>query len=138
MVITQSHQPSHPLIQLAAKDDYENFYKREIKEREMFKYPPFTQIARLIFSGPKDGVTMSFAKDARDILIKLLPSAYEILPVAPCGYAKIRDRFRFQFLIKGPKKGLTISNALIALQTKLKPPKETKYTIDIEPQSTHF
>ena len=137
-VIIQSRQPSHPLIQLAAKDDYENFYKREIKEREMFKYPPFTQIARLIFSGPKDGVTMSFAKDARDILIKLLPSAYEILPVVPCGYAKIRDRFRFQFLIKGPKQGFTISNALISLQTKLKPPKETKYTIDIDPQSTHF
>ncbi|GAB5411315.1 MAG: primosomal protein N' [Chlamydiales bacterium] len=137
-VIIQSRQPSHPLIQLAAKDDYENFYKREIKEREMFKYPPFTQIARLIFSGPKDGVTMSFAKDAHDILIKLLPAAYEILPVVPCGYAKIRDRFRFQFLIKGPKQGFTISNALISLQTKLKPPKETKYTIDIDPQSTHF
>ncbi|MDX8430388.1 MAG: primosomal protein N' [Candidatus Algichlamydia australiensis] len=137
-VIIQSRMPTHPLIQLAAKDDYENFYTQEIEERKLFHYPPFTQIARLIFSGLKDGATMSFAKDARDILLKLLPPTYEILPVVPCGYAKIRDRYRFQFLIKGPKKGFTLSNALINLQTKLKTPKETRYTIDIDPQSTHF
>ena len=40
-VIIQTYNPSHAVIQETLKVDYAGYYKRELSEREEFKYPPY-------------------------------------------------------------------------------------------------
>jgi len=40
-VIIQTYNPSHAVIQETLKVDYAGYYKRELEEREEFKYPPY-------------------------------------------------------------------------------------------------
>lgn len=49
-VVVQTYDPDHYAIQLAAAQDYRAFYTRESAYRRTALYPPFTVIARVLFS----------------------------------------------------------------------------------------
>lgn len=49
-VIVQTYEPDHYGIALAAQQDYRAFYLRESAYRRKALYPPFTVIARIVFS----------------------------------------------------------------------------------------
>ena len=50
-VIIQTCLPENATIQYAANQDYVGFYQEEIAIRELFHYPPFMHMAKLLFSG---------------------------------------------------------------------------------------
>ncbi|MBE5807406.1 MAG: primosomal protein N' [Clostridiales bacterium] len=49
-VIVQTYDPDHYSIQLSAKQDYRAFYGMESAYRRKALYPPFTVIARIVYS----------------------------------------------------------------------------------------
>lgn len=101
-VIIQTFLPDHPVLKLAAAQDYETFYASEIAERRNFSYPPFCHMIKLLFTDPEEAKAQEKAEAAYQTL-KNLP--VEVLPAMPAGYAKIKDLFRFQVLIKPSKIG---------------------------------
>ena len=133
-VIIQTHLPQHSTIVHAAAQDYEKFYQEEIDVRKTFHYPPFTHLAKFTFSGLSSTETFQYAQKIRTFLIQQLPPFFEILPVAPCGYAKIKDRFRFQFLLKGEK----LHSVTHILETLTRKNSNTRLSIDIDPLSTYL
>jgi primosomal protein N' (replication factor Y) (superfamily II helicase) len=46
-VVIQTSRPDHPVILDVIHHDYINFYEREITERRVFKFPPFTKLVSL-------------------------------------------------------------------------------------------
>ena len=50
-VVIQGYNLSHYAITAAVENDFVSFYKEEIKVREMFKYPPYYEVNRLLISG---------------------------------------------------------------------------------------
>lgn len=136
-VIIQTCMPDNPTIRLAAEQNYEGFYAEEIGVREIFQYPPFTQMAKVSFSGENASGTESVAEQMRQQLLALLPSNYQIHPVIPAGHAKLKDKYRYQFLIRGPGMG-AITRALDAVQQTFKVPGKVSYRIDVNPSSTFF
>jgi primosomal protein N' (replication factor Y) len=42
-VMIQTYQPDHPVFRDVVHHDYTSFYERELKEREIFRYPPFVR-----------------------------------------------------------------------------------------------
>jgi len=48
--IIQTTMPQHYAIQLGAKQDYATFFEREMKERKLRQYPPYTYLARFELS----------------------------------------------------------------------------------------
>ncbi len=133
-VIIQTFLPSHPTIQLAAAQDYPQFYAAEIAERRTFHYPPFCHLAKLLFSSPDPAEALAEAQKAHDHLAPLLPPNTQLLPVAPAGHPKIKDRYRFQFLIKTLK--ISHLSPLLASLRPAAPSADLK--IDIDPLSTYF
>lgn len=99
-VIIQTFMPDHPTLHLAAAQDYPTFYTAEIEERNRFSYPPFCHLIKLLFSDPDPEVAKSQAEAAHQRLKNFLQPPAEILPVMPAGHAKVKDRYRFQFLVK--------------------------------------
>jgi primosomal protein N' (replication factor Y) len=136
-VIIQTRMPDHPVIGLAAQQNFEAFYAQEIAMREMFHYPPFTHLIKITFSGAHEKATLAEAHTFRNALIQRLPPSYEILPAVPSGHAKIKGQYRFQLLIKGEKIGKLLSvleeeRARFVLNRKL------RLSIDVDPLSTFF
>ena len=135
-VILQTNLPQHPIIQMASKQDYLNFYVQEIESRNIFFYPPFSKMIKLLFTSKKEQLCLEFARDFYHQLKKHLEKKATILPVIPCGYAKIKGKFRFQILIRG-KSIYTLNQVIERISAKLRH-KEIQYSIDIDPSSTFF
>lgn len=47
-VLLQTYVPDNKVIQLAAKQDYESFYKLEMEERKKYLYPPYTFLCSIV------------------------------------------------------------------------------------------
>ncbi|MFK7757208.1 MAG: primosomal protein N' [Flavobacteriales bacterium] len=52
-VLIQTYYPQHRIIQNVINHDYDDFYHREILERQKFDYPPFTRIIKLTLKHKK-------------------------------------------------------------------------------------
>lgn len=136
-VLIQTCLPENETICSAASQDFLKFYADEIEVRQMFAYPPFAQMAKLCFSGTSEQETMRFAGLMWNCLRQQLPQAYDIHPVTAAGYAKIKNNYRFQFLVRGPKM-YPISYAIEQSRHALPPPSHVAMLIDINPSSTFF
>lgn len=136
-VIIQTCMPDNTTIQLAAQQDFEKFYEEEVKSRHLFHYPPHQQLIKVIFSGKNCHQTYEWASKLRNDLISLLPATVELHPVMASGYAKVKDKFRFQFLLRGPSIP-PMNAALYAAQQQLNLPKVVQMRIDVNPISTYF
>lgn len=133
-VIIQTHLPEHPVIRLAADQDFEGFYQQEEELRKLFAYPPFSYLVKILFSGPDKNLVLQTAQTTRELLMRQLPSSSELFPIIPCGYAKIKGNYRFQLLIKSQKR---ISPHLNQLKNQLPSHTKVRMTIDVDPLSTY-
>ncbi|HEX2579632.1 MAG TPA: primosomal protein N' [Rhabdochlamydiaceae bacterium] len=132
-VLLQTQLPDHPTIQHAARLDYPAFFHEEIEVRKTFNFPPACHLVKLTFASKDTETALKYGQEIRTLLISQLPPDFELHPVIPCGYAKIKDNFRFQCLIKG-KATRPITEIL-----KLIPKNpHVQLLVDVDPLSTFF
>lgn len=136
-VLIQTCMPENATIVHASKGDFLGFYNDEIAIRKLFNYPPFSQMVKVSFSGPDESMVLKIAEELRANLAKNLPPSYETHPTIPCGYTKIKNRYRFQFLVRGPSTS-PVSRLLEALLHSARLPREFHISIDVNPTSTYF
>ena len=71
-VIIQSSDPSQPIYNYILKYDYEGFFHKQLAERKLFKYPPYTRLISINFKDKKESKVESAAqKYARLIKVQL-------------------------------------------------------------------
>lgn len=135
-VIIQTLMPDNPTIQLAKKGDFTAFYEQEIESRKLFSFPPFIHLIKIQVSGPSEETVCQIISKLHSDTIQAFGQAIEILPPVPSGYAKVKDRFRYQFILKTP----SVLSCTKFLRTfrDLSFPKGVRLSIDIDPNSTFF
>ncbi|MEN6326797.1 MAG: primosomal protein N' [Syntrophomonas sp.] len=136
-VIIQTYNPQHPVIQLAARQDYLGFYKKEIKLRKLLKYPPFTDILRLLISSEEEAEVQEIANRLGQQIEQIIDAneeEIEILGPAPCPIYKIRNRYRWQLLIKSENMLLLKSIGKYIISTANYKP--AKLEMDLNPLTT--
>lgn len=136
-VIVQTSLPEHSTIQHAAKQDFEAFFNEEVVTRSTFGFPPFTHIVKFTFSGKDENKVIEAASLYQNTIQTKLPSNYICHPVIPAAHVKIKDAFRYQFLIRGPTVG-PIRLAIEYAESKALPPASISRFIDVDPSSTFF
>lgn len=136
-VIIQTCMPDNRTIQLAAEQNYETFYSEEVVSRDYFSYPPFQKLVKVCFSGSNQEETLQFASRWNAQLAGALSKDYEIYPVIPSGYAKVKDRYRYHLLVRGPAIAV-INRALEEVSLRLPKPRDIKLLFDIDTLSTYF
>ena len=136
-VILQTFLPDHPLLHLAAAQNYLAFYEREIEERQLFTFPPFCRLIKLVFSGPDETAVRHTAERFHQELLEIAPSDAQFLPPLPSGHPKMKDLYRFQFLVK-TNQVLSLSEKIAMLRAAFSFPRKTFLLIDIDPISTFF
>jgi primosomal protein N' (replication factor Y) len=132
-VFIQTSMPDHPVLQLAAQQDYEAFYAYETPCRELVGFPPNSRLIRLIFSGEQLGELEAFASGVHSWLAGQIDPSVELFPPLPCGRAKVKDKHRVSVLIKMPRAGM-VQPWLAQIQ----PPSGIAMLIDVDPTSTFF
>ncbi|MEI6243113.1 MAG: primosomal protein N', partial [Chlamydiota bacterium] len=136
-VVIQTLLPDHPIIQLAAKQEFVSFYQKEITEREAFSYPPFSHLIKISFSGTSEDFTQEEGKKFRTELLKQLPTSCEVHPLVPSGHVKVQDRFRYFFLIKGTSV-FPMTEAIEKTRQRANLHRKIRLFIDVDPLSTFF
>lgn len=136
-VMIQTHLPENATIKHAADCNFENFFEEELAVREMFHYPPFTNMIKIAFSGMDEKKTFECAENVKQWLNQAIGSAFEWHATLPAGHAKIKGRYRFQFLMRGTNIYL-VHRAIESLRESVKLPEGIRMKVDVNPSSTFF
>ncbi|GAW91426.1 primosomal protein N' [Calderihabitans maritimus] len=110
-VVIQTYDPANPSIVAASRQDYLAFYKQEIALRRSTNYPPFSRLARLVISGGEEEQVIEAAQRlALDMELQIIKKREEekvpvgeLLGPAPAPISKMKNRFRWHIMVKGPK-----------------------------------
>ncbi|MGE5575952.1 MAG: primosomal protein N', partial [Syntrophothermus sp.] len=97
-VVIQTYSPEHFSIQSAAAHDYRGFYEQEIIYRRQLGYPPYTELILITFSGVDEREVIRAAERFR---LELGRPGFEVIGPMPAPLAKLRGKFRHQFIAKG-------------------------------------
>lgn len=108
-VLVQTRAPAHAALTFAAAHDTPGFLAAESATRRSPLYPPHTTLLNAVLSGPDEeavsAAAVRFAEwVARVIARHGLP--LDVLGPAPCPVARLRERWRWHVLVRGPRQPL--------------------------------
>ena len=103
-VVVQSYQPNNPAILNGLTQNYDDFYKRTIAQRRATNFPPFTYILKLVCSYKTEATTIKNSQNLAQKLRNIAPSDMQILGPTPAFYERVRDTYRWQIVVKSPKR----------------------------------
>jgi primosomal protein N' (replication factor Y) (superfamily II helicase) len=126
-VIIQTFAPDNYAIRAAAKHDYISFYEKEIEYRKQLRLPPFSRLARLVYSHANDDAARKEAENMKRTLEEEAAArgvgGIDIIGPAPAFIRKLRGRYRWQLILRG--------SDLPSFLTPLEIPRG--WTVDIDP-----
>ncbi|GMK43118.1 primosomal protein N' [Paenibacillus glycanilyticus] len=148
-VIIQTYSPEHYAILTAQHHDYAAFVREELKHRSVMGYPPFCRLVLVTMSHEQlpllSSVSEQFAERLRGLaadegvlgpLEGGLPRAMDILGPVASPISRMKDRYRFQCVIK--YRGNIDVPALLRLAmapfVEGSPAKQAQFSIDVDPQ----
>jgi len=99
-VIIQTYAPDHYSIELASKYDYVSFYRQEMKIRRTFSYPPYVFLVLLTITHQDEQAVYLAAQRIRTMLENKLHRDSRVLGPTPSPIARIKNRYRYQLMIK--------------------------------------
>ncbi|HEY3999730.1 MAG TPA: primosomal protein N', partial [Candidatus Xenobia bacterium] len=102
-VVLQTWNPEHPAIQMACRHDYHGFYQWDIANRQETGYPPYSHFVKVMFSGESEGVVRQTAETLAAAARTAAAKGMDFLGPAPCPLARVQNRYRWQFLVRGPR-----------------------------------
>lgn len=103
--VIQTCNPENNVIQIAARQDYDTFFKDELKTRKMLIYPPYCDICLVGFVGENEVKVRSASQKFTDMLKKELSGNYsdqKIIALGPmtARVSKISNKFRYRLILK--------------------------------------
>jgi len=126
-VILQTYQPEHYVMQFASEHDYLGFVEKELAYRREMGYPPFRQLARVVFQFPDFYKTQKQAEAGAHRVKKLLAkhdmTGTELIGPAPCFFTRIDRNYRWHLLLRGPNPSVALRDLRL----------ERGWQLDIDP-----
>ena len=139
-VIVQTYAPDHYAIQHLVRHDYKNFFAAESEFRQALNYPPFSRLVNLRIDGPKlsevEKKSQELALQLRELKTRK-PEVFaqiEVLGPAAAPIEKLRNRYRWQLLLRGKQSSALLEFARQARQL-LPPGRAVRLHIDVDPYS---
>ncbi len=103
MVVFQTYQPDKDVIIDAQKQDYRDFFSKEILIREEFKYPPFGKVIKFLFSSEEEHTAIAKANDFHELIFdRCNLRGIALLGPCPALIAKIKNKYRYHIIAKIP------------------------------------
>jgi primosomal protein N' (replication factor Y) len=105
-VLVQTYNPDHPAIVAASHHDYAEFYGYELANRRRNLYPPFTRLINLTVAdedeASAEGLAQRLARSLERLGLGDKRGRQQYVGPAPAPLHKLRGRYRYHLLLKGP------------------------------------
>lgn len=135
-VLVQTFYPEHYAIQHAARQDYPAFFERELHFRKLMMYPPFAALANIIVRDPKLENAIRWSRSFAEFFAPFESEGIKILGPAAAPLARLKREYRFQFLLKSPRRGALTSALSTAMDFRAKQGMPEKAVlVDMDPLS---
>jgi primosomal protein N' (replication factor Y) len=136
-VIVQTALSEHSTIHHAKEQNYTAFYNEEIAIRKQFHFPPYCRMIKFLFAGLDAEKVNQHATSYQNCLQAELSEQYTLHPVLPAGHPKVKDYYRFQFLLRGPSI-LAATQAILQADKNCPLPSTFYRFVDVDPITTFF
>ncbi len=102
-VIVQSYQPGHPAVVNGLAQNYAGFYTEALAERQRGGFPPFSYLLKLTCIYKTEAAAI---KNAQKLAAELRMKFHDIqiLGPTPAFYERQHDTYRWQLVLKSPKR----------------------------------
>jgi primosomal protein N' (replication factor Y) len=106
-VLVQTFYPDHYAVRLAAEQNYQLFFTKEMRFRRVMHYPPWTALANIIAQDAQLERAAGIAARIGNFLGPLEKGSpgLKVLGPTPAPLARIEGRYRIQFLVKANSRG---------------------------------
>lgn len=131
-VLMQTFQPDHAVMRALVKYDQTGLLREEEQIRKLRGMPPFGRLAGIIISGKRDEQVHELANK----MLKVAPNAKDVLVLgpAPAPMFKLRNNYRYRFLVKTAK-DIRIQNYIDDWLKQVHIPSSLQVSVDIDPYS---
>ncbi|WP_252235396.1 primosomal protein N' [Clostridium sp. ZS1] len=137
LVIVQTYTPNHYSLIHAKNADYKSFFEEEIRFRSLMDNPPFTKILVINGTSKFEEKLKNFMYNLQKELEKLIiGTELTLLGPVPCIITKLKDKYRWQIIIKGnlsDKFNKKVKDTLYLLNKSVY--NEIRISIDINPNN---
>ncbi len=99
-VVVQGFQPNHYVMRYALDQDYNGFAERELRQRQELDYPPFQRLIQVVLRSTEQQHAVKAAGAAADKFRSWLGKSATLMGPAPCPIEKLRNQYRWQFILK--------------------------------------
>lgn len=99
-VIVQTYTPDHYSIEFAQNHDFKGFFQHEMNYRRAFQYPPYFYLTLITVSHQNINQAREVTRTISQLLNKHLNDGTKILGPTPSPIERIKDRYRFQCMVK--------------------------------------
>jgi primosomal protein N' (replication factor Y) len=103
-VVIQSYQPTHPSIVHGLNQDYESFYRQTLTERKRGVFPPYTHLLKLTCSYKTESAAIKNSRNLASLISDKSDNNVSVLGPTPAFYERLRGTYRWQLIIKSPKR----------------------------------
>ncbi|NLV15854.1 MAG: primosomal protein N' [Syntrophomonadaceae bacterium] len=134
LTLIQTMEPDDPFFDLVKSEDYIEFYNQEIAFRMALGYPPFSHLIKLLFSGPVESRVQeetNFVRNLIEEMIGELGDQIEILGPAPSIRPRIKNRYRYQIILKSTQLDLMRTITRYIMERRL--PNQMRLDVDVDP-----
>ena len=133
-IILQTYVPENPIIQMAARQDYDSFYQFEIEQRKQYQYPPYTHLTRIQIKGVDLEEVINASETIKNyLMVKIKGKRFNLYgPMTPY-ISHINGRYYRQILLKY-KSEEEADEILSSLKSLLPEIKKAEVIIDVDPQ----
>lgn len=140
--VIQTCNPENDVIQIAARQDYDAFFKDELKTRKMLIYPPYCDICLIGFIGENEPNVRVASQKYTDRLKEKLSGEYNDLKIIALGpmtarVSKISNKFRYRLILKckNTKRFRALMNELLKYTGTDRAYNDVSVYIDINPEN---
>ena len=134
-VLIQTEFPEHPLYRHLARHDFDGFAARELEERRMAGFPPFSHQVMLRADAPELEAALNFLAEAREIAQDMAPEGLRVFDAVPMRMTRLARRERAQLLIEADQRGVLqgFVAAWLNQLRRLRAPRTLRWQLDIDP-----
>ena len=135
-MVIQASDPSHPIIKYVIDNNFTAFVKDQVEERQVFKYPPFVKMVRIVIKSRDFREGEKAALLLGDYLKKSFGSRV-LGPQVPL-VGRIKNQYLQQILIKiereaSFKKARQILRKNLDFTSQLEDFKRVRVNVDVDP-----
>lgn len=140
MVILQTYNPDTEIVQMACQSNYEIYCEYDLKNREIFSYPPYGKMISFRIQSRDLDKSQKTARMLSERCFNLKDKSESFKEIQVLGptespIAKIRNEYRFQIILKSNQASVLHRFTKIVLQNEKWVPSGVKLFADVDPMN---